>query len=381
MEHWTRRRWLESTLAVAAGVALGGCAKNAVDPHVVLPRAPASTGLVRLDLNENPFGPSPGAVDAIREQLGTLSRYTSEDAASVLAHQIADLEGVPVEQIVLGEVLEPLGLHIAREKGAGAEIVYSNPGYTALADASRSVGGSAIGVPLDARLENDLGALAARVGERTAAVFLVNPHNPSGTISDPSALGAFVRDGSRRTLVIVDEAYLEYQPDAAARTCAARVRSGDNVVVFRTFSKIHGLAALPMGYAIAPPGLADALKKNGVGHARSLDRLAVAAAGASLRDTSFLEHVRTKVAEERARWTTTLDSLGLRHSDARASFVFFETGRPHATFASAMRAHGVEIGRAFAPLDTWARVSIGLPEENAFAQAALRDVLRGRVRL
>lgn len=254
--------------------------------------------------------------------------------------------------------------------------MYSTPGYTALTDAAKVVGGAGVGVPLSRSLENDLPALAARINERTAALFLVNPHNPSGVVSDPAVLFEFVRGVSRRTLVIVDEAYLEYLPDFAARTCAALVREGGNVVVFRTFSKIYGFAGQPMGYALLPAALSAELKGNGVGHARSLSRLAVAAAGASLRDPSFVAGVRMTVARERERWTATLDELGLRHSDARGNFVFFETGRPHGAFAAAMRARGIDIGRSFPPLDTWARISIGLPDENAAAQAALRATMR-----
>jgi histidinol-phosphate aminotransferase len=135
---------------------------------------------------------------------------------------------------------------------------------------------------LDNRLENDLAALGGRVGASTRALFLVNPHNPSGTVSDAAAFHAFVSEMARRTLVIVDEAYLEFLEDFAVRTCVSHVRAGENVAVFRTFSKIYGLAALPFGYAVLPHGLAGSLKRRGVGSARSLDRLAVAAASASL---------------------------------------------------------------------------------------------------
>lgn len=362
---------------------LGGCRATAASGSARrTPTSPSmasktsSSDLIHLDLNESPFGPSPRAIEAIQAEVMKVARYTSDDEVAALTKTIANIENVRSEQVVLGEVLEPLGLHLALAKGHGAEVVYSTPGYTALTDAAKVVGGAGVGVPLSGSLGNNLPALAARVGERTAALFLVNPHNPSGVVSDATALFEFVREMSKRTLVIVDEAYLEYLTDFAARTCATLVREEGNVVVFRTFSKIYGFAGQPMGYALMPTSLADKLKENGVGHARSLSRLAVAAAGASLRDASFIDGVRMKVAKERARWTATLDELGLRHSDARGNFVFFETGRPHAAFAAAMRARGIDIGRMFPPLDTWARISIGLPAENANAQAALRAIMR-----
>jgi histidinol-phosphate aminotransferase len=325
-------------------------------------------------LNENPLGPSPAVIRAIEGQLGALSRYTADEAAA-LAQQIAAIEQVPTEQIVLGEVLEPLGAYLVQDDGARKEIVYSTPGYTALADAAKAAGGAGVGVPLDARLENDLANLRERVGASTRALFVVNPHNPSGTVSDAAVFHEFVSDTARRTLVIVDEAYLEFLDDFAVRSSVRHAREGENVAVFRTLSKIHGLAGLPFGYAVLPRRLAEELQRRGVGNPRSLDRLAVAAASASLRDTSFVASVRSRVAIERARWSVILDALGVRRAEARGNFVFFETRRPHTEIAAAMRSRGVDIGRSFPPLDQWARVSIGLPEENAYAQAALREVL------
>jgi histidinol-phosphate aminotransferase len=374
----SRRLWIGSSLAVLAGTAIdvggaGGCTPTApaATPVPTVPKAV----LIRLGLNENPFGPSPSAIRAIEGQLATLSRYTGDEAAA-LAQQVAAIEQVPTEQVVLGEVLEPLGAYLVQEDGARKEIVYSTPGYTALADAAQSAGGAGVGVPLDARLENDLAALREHVGASTRALFVVNPHNPSGTVSDAAVFHEFVSEMARRTLVIVDEAYLEFLDDFAVRSSVRHAREGENVAVFRTLSKIHGLAGLPFGYAVLPRRLAEELRRRGVGNTRSLDRLAVAAASASLRDTSFVASVRSKVAIERARWAAILDALGVRRTEARGNFVFFETRRPHADIAAAMRSRGVDIGRPFPPLEQWARVSIGLPDENAYAQAALREVLR-----
>jgi histidinol-phosphate aminotransferase len=149
-----------------------------------------------------------------------------------------------------------------------------------------------------------------------------------------------------------------------------------NVAVFRTFSKCYGLAALPLGYAVVPCALAEMLRRRGVGIPRSLNRLSVVAAAASLRDGAYLAAVREQVTAERARWLSTLRELNLRTCEWHGNFVFFETGRPHREFAAAMLSAGVNIGRSFPPLDGWARISIGLPEENALAQEALRALLR-----
>jgi len=152
-------------------------------------------------------------------------------------------------------------------------------------------------------------------------------------------------------------------------------RNGANVVVFRTFGKIYGLAGMPMGYAVAPKRLAASLKRNGVGAAHTLNRLALAAAAASLRDPGYVDRIRSKVIEERQKWHGLLDTIGRRRSDSRGNFVFFETGQSHGVSAAQFINEGIEIARAFAPFDHWVRISIGLPAENARARDAIKKLL------
>ncbi len=369
---FTRRHWLKTGGATLAALTLAPRLTFAAAPP---DRLPAPTGPVRLTLNENPFGPSLRVGEALAKNLSGLARYTTSEEVAVLVRQIAALEQIPPEHIILGEILEPLGLQLSLNGGPGGEFLYSTPGYNALVDAASPVGGVSVAVPLDAGQRNDLPALREKISPRTRAVFLVNPHNPSGTVHGPDEFKDFVRDASRQTLVIVDEAYLEFTEDFAARTATSLVRAGQNVVVFRTLSKAYGLAALPVGYAIVPPALADTLRRAGVGQPRSLNRLALVAASAALADQAFVAAVRARVAAERLAWHDLFRELGVRHADSRGNFVFFETRVPHRTFAAALLARGVDIGRAFPPLDTWARISIGLPEENASARAAVRQIL------
>lgn len=344
-----------------AGSASGGAAFS---PGMAARRS------IDLARNESPFGPSPLALQAVQDATSEIARYTGADAHR-LEHAIAAREGVAAEQIILGEILDSLGLQLALDGGPGGEFIYSEPGYMALVDAVGAAGGVVVGVPLDADLKNDLAAIAARVSRRTRAVYVVNPHSPTGTTLDPGVFKSFLRDVAEHTNVVVDEAYLEYEPEFARNSAVEITREGGNVIVFRTFSKIYGLAGLSIGYAVAPRRLADRLKRNGLGAPHSLNRLAVAAAAASLRDTTHIERISSKVREEREKWHALLGRLGRRHSDARGNFVFFETGQPHATVAAALRSAGIEIGRANPPLDQWVRVSIGLPGENDLARDAV----------
>jgi histidinol-phosphate aminotransferase len=203
----------------------------------------------------------------------------------------------------------------------------------------------------------------------------VNPHNPTGTVNEGEEFKRFLHKNSQNVIVIVDEAYLEYTADFMSRSAVSLLRDGANVVVFRTFDKIRALAGLPIGYVLAPRALADSLRKQGAGDAESLGRLNIVAASAALGDMAQMVRTRMTVARERKIWLSVLHDLELQHSEPNANFIFFNAGIPQPKFAAAMLSQGVDIGRAHPPYVNWARITIGLPEENRRAQAALRHVL------
>jgi len=372
--HLSRRNLLK-----ASGIALGVQAFPLLSAFSEAPPstlAASSVPLVRLSFNENPYGPSPRVAEAIQRELTHLNRYADVNAAQQLAEQIAAHEHLPVEQVVLGEILGLLGTVLASEGGPGSEFLYSAPGYLALIDAAARLGGVGVPVPLNAHYENDLAALSQKITSKTRAIYLVNPHNPTGTVSDNRAFKYFLGASSQHAVAIVDEAYLEYTEDFNERSAVSLVRQGANVAVFRTFDKIHGLAGLPIGYVLAPRALANTLRKQGAGDAEALGRLNIAAAAAALSDTAQVAHTRATVAGERSKWQIVLDDLKLPHTDSHTNFIFFDAGQPQSKLAAALRAQSIDIGRAHPPFSNWARITIGLPEENLRAQAALRQALR-----
>jgi histidinol-phosphate aminotransferase len=372
--HLTRR-----SLIKASGLALGVPFFLPTDAFAVNSEDP-SRNLIHLNLNENAFGSSSSIVPAIQKEFPRLSRYADAALAQAFAEQIAAYERIPVEQVVLGEILGALGLYLGSQGGPGGEFVYSTPGYLALIDSAARVGGVGIPVPLNSQYGNDLDALASKVNAKTRALYLINPHNPTGTVSDDTAFKHFLRETSRQVPVIVDEAYLEYTADFESRSAVSLVREGENVLVFRTFDKIHGLAGLPIGYTLVPGPLAEALHKQGLGDAESLGRFNIVAASAALSDTAHVRQVRTLVADERTKWIAVLDELKIQHTQSVASFIFFDTGRPQAELAISLRARGVDIGRAFPPYTNWARITIGRPEENRIVQQNLCETLQDRSR-
>ncbi|HEY0327976.1 MAG TPA: histidinol-phosphate transaminase [Rhodopseudomonas sp.] len=335
---------------------------------------PPQPAPIRLSLNENPLGPSPLALQAVKVALTDLSSYPVDARAELMA-TIAARENLPTGQIVLGECLNVLGLYVSAQGGPGGEFISCEPGYTALVDAVVPVGGRVVGIPLTDRLENDFAAIARRVNDRTRAVYLVNPHNPTGIVAPATEFIDFVRRLSERTLVIVDEAYLDFLPDFDQLTAAGLVRDGARVVVFRTFAKLHGLAGLCFGYALAPADLAAALNQLGVGAFFDLNRLSVAAANASLRDATYIASVRAAVAAEREAWHALFRQHDVRFTDSQGNFVFFDAKRPHHEVAAALAGKGIAIGRGYPALPNWVRISIGKVEHNAIVRHAVADLL------
>lgn len=372
----SRRQWLLSSGATLAGLALSSRLLNFEARAQLTPERLAATAPVkaRLSLNENPFGPSPAAMRAIEDCLagGKACRYPYGEVGE-LVDLIARKEGVTPDHIVLGigssEILETVGGHFGLLKG---EAIYAAPGYLQLPNAVQALGGTAVAVPVNARQEHDLEAMAARTNNPNSIVYIANPNNPTGTVVATDVLREFIAAVSSRAFVFVDEAYLDIADDYAGRTVVGLVKQHENLLVARTFSKIYGLAGMRIGYGVTSPAFAARIRGYGLGMTTFPS---VMAAIASLKDTAYVPATRAKIVGEREKLLALLRELKRPYAASQTNFVFFHTGRPHAEVQAAMRAQSVSIARAFPPMLDWARITIGLPEENALAREALRKVL------
>lgn len=334
------------------------------------PEAPPSAAHpLLMHWNENPYGPSPAALEAMAGTRSSIQRYVSPRDEDALVELLAEREGVRPQQIVTGtgsgEVLRALGAWAARQ---GGEIITADPTYDELVEYARLNGASVVAVPLDAALRHDLPAMLAAVTERTRLVYVCNPHNPSGTAFTGDTLANFIRALPRHVTAVIDEAYLELAADPAITSMISLVREGRNVVVLRTFSKIHGMAGLRFGYAVAPSALAEAF---GAYRMTWANLFVPSAVRASLADTAHLEQTRALLLEDRQRIAARLAARGMRHAQAHGNFVFFDTGRPLAEFAAHMRHHHIVVGRAFPPYLTWCRITVGTRREVDWFLAAL----------
>jgi histidinol-phosphate aminotransferase len=325
---------------------------------------------IKLASNENPLGPSPRAVEAVRGAADQIHRYP-DGASFELRRALSERLGVGGNQIVFGcggdEILELIAKTLM---GPGDEVVYGWPSFAMYPIVIQGMGATGVPVPLDGDFVHDLDAMAAAVTDRTSLVMLCNPNNPTGTSVGAEAFDRFVEALPEDVILAVDEAYWEFmrrpdRPDVIEWTSR---RPG--TLTLRTFSKVYGLAGLRIGYGVADPELASYLER--ARHPFNVNRLAEVGALAALDDE---EHVRRTLelnATGIAYLTAELAGLGIETWPTDANFLLARTG---ADVFDALLSRGV-IVRPMGGfgLPDHVRISIGLPEENERLIKTLTEV-------
>jgi histidinol-phosphate aminotransferase len=331
--------------------------------------------LVRLDKNENPVGPFASARQAVLDQWSEANRYP-DGAERALVAAIAAYHGVTPEHVVLGAGSGEILQVVTRLFTSPARpLVQAHPTFEAPGRTAESLGHRVVSIPVTAALALDLDHMidAAR---GAGLVFLCNPNNPTGTVHGAEAVrGAIarIRERSPGTTILVDEAYHDYVDDPAYASMVPLAARDPWVVVSRTFSKAHGLAGLRVGYAIAAPETAVALRAARLGN--GVNQLAAAAAHAALADTAALraEQARNRAVRDDLRAFFT--GLGYAVGQAEVNFLMVDLKRPAADVRAACRAKGVAVGRPFPPLTTHLRISLGTQPQVDRAKDVLRAVL------
>lgn len=317
---------------------------------------PAAPGEFKLSSNENPFPPLPSVIAAIESEL-QLNRYPDGSAVELTA-KLAEFTGLPPESIVIGPgsitILQQLLLAVA---GRGDEVIYpwrSFEGYPTVVTIS---GATNVPVPLKADFSHDLEAMAAAVTERTRAILLCTPNNPTGNVLTTDQVEQFLASVPSDVLVVLDEAYIDFVRDDAAVDGLALLAKYPNLVTARTFSKAHGLANLRVGYALGNPDVIDVVKTAGLPMA--VPDLTQRAAIASI---DAIDEVRARVDHivgVRNRVVAGLSDQGWEIPPTQANFVWLPLGAASVAAGEAFAQHGV-VARVFA--DSGVRVSIGEDE-------------------
>lgn len=331
--------------------------------------------IIKLASNENPRGPSPRALAAITAAAADLTRYPDGNGFALKAALSRRL-GVAPDRIVLGngsnDVLE-LAAHAFLR--AGDHAVYSQYAFIVYPLATQARG--ALGIEVPARHHgHDLDAMRAAITPRTRIVFIANPNNPTGTWLAGHAVESFIASVPRDVLVVLDEAYNEYLGPSEQADSIAWTERYPNLVVSRTFSKAHGLAALRVGYGVMNAAVADLL--NRVRQPFNVNALAQAAAIAALEDSAYVEESRRQNREGMRQLEAGLAARSIRYLPSHGNFVLIEVGDA-AEIDRRLLQQGV-IVRPVANygLPRWLRVTVGLPAENARFLAALESALRAR---
>ncbi|WP_439639088.1 histidinol-phosphate transaminase [Nevskia sp.] len=340
------------------------------------------TDVIKLASNENPLGPSPKVKTALAEHAanGNVSLYPDGGGFRLKA-KIAEFHGIDASRITLGNGSNDLLEFIARVfLGPGRKALFSEYCFAVYPLATLAQNAEAIvakALPADHPVMpfgHDLDALAAALTPEVSVVMIANPNNPTGTWVEPAALEAFIAKVPAQTIVVLDEAYIEYFDPALKPDSRAWLDRYPNLVVTRTFSKTYGLAGLRAGYALSHASVADLL--NRVRQPFNLNMLALLAAEVALGDQAHVAQAVELNRSEMARLKAEFSALGLKVLPSQANFLTFNVGRDAAPVHKGLLERGV-IVRPMASygMPTWLRVSIGTAAENTRFLEALKAAL------
>lgn len=316
--------------------------------------------LVKLASNESPLPPFPAVRDAIVAAVPGINRYPDNDCWD-LRHALAKHHRVPPDHVWVAagssEILRVAALAVG---GPGTTAVFASPSFSIYRLGSILAHGTPVEVPLDGARTHDVDAMVAAVRPDTTIVYVCNPNNPTGSYLPPDAVAALVDGVPESALVVVDEAYEEFVTRPGHVSAIGLALDRPHVLVARTFSKIYGLAALRVGYAISrPETLAEIRKAQAPFTVTSLGQVAAVEA---LAHPGEVEDRRRANAEGRELISAALRAGGVEHTPSEANFVSFRLGPDAAATTESFLRAGI-IVRPFD--DGWVRVSVGSPTENA----------------
>ncbi len=351
------------------------CDLHAYEPGKPIEETARELGLdpkdiVKLASNENPLGPSPLAKEAMREAIEKAHLYP-DGGGYRLRQSIAERQGLGMENIVLGngsnEIIELLCHSFLNP---GAELIAAEHAFVVYKLMASLFGARYVEVP-DPGFVHDLDAMAAAITENTRLLFIANPNNPTGTMVDEAALDRFMDKVPEHVVVCFDEAYFEFL-DTPPKT-VKYVKEGRNVCILRTCSKIHGLAALRIGYGLASSGVAAILQK--ARQPFNANAIAQAGALAGLADDEHIERTRAVNREGLAFWQEAFRERGLNFIPSVANFVMVKVGDGDAVFQEMLKRGVIVRALRSYKQPEWIRISVGTPEQNQRGLEVLDEVL------
>jgi histidinol-phosphate aminotransferase len=365
----SRRRFAQ-LLGAGAAAAVARPALSFATPKTF--EVAAASKVVRLSANENPYGPSPKALQAITDSFGLACRYPDEHN-NVLIEKLAKLNDVNRDQILLGDGSGEI-LKLCAETFTGKErgkLVAADPTFEAILNNASVNGAEVVKVPLTSGFAHDLPKMLAVAKE--GLLYICNPNNPTASITTKNELREFIANTPHQTMILVDEAYFHYADSPDYESMIPLVKDHPNLIVARTFSKIYGMAGLRCGYCVAQKETVERMRPHQMWD--SVNCMALAAASASLDDPEQVPNGQRLNSEVKAFVTGELDKMGYKSIPSQANFIMFDCKRPVAPLIQAFKQRNVQVGRLFPALPNYMRLTIGKRAEMEIFLSAFRQVM------
>ncbi|SFU39520.1 histidinol-phosphate aminotransferase [Pustulibacterium marinum] len=333
-----------------------------------------STVKARLVWNENPYGPSNKAQEAFAKAVVEGNHY-SWGSLNKLVTKICKNENVKPSQIMMGpgssDLLEKVAMVYFQN---GGNIISADPSYMSLVAVAEASGGTWKPIKLTDDYQHDLDAMEAAIDADTKLVYITNPNNPTATLTNPKKLENFCKRVSKKVPIFIDEAYIELSEAGMKNSMVHLVEKGHDVMVARTFSKIHGMAGLRVGYMAASENIINKIgeiTRGGMG----ITGPSIAAANASLDDAEYLDMCKTELTKARIDTMAYLKSKGIDYMPSQTNFVIFPIDMEGDVFLEKVYAKKIVV-RAFNFWDqNWCRVSMGKPKEMQYFFEAMDEIL------
>lgn len=396
----TRRRFAQ-LLGVGAAYAAANPGLSLATPRIsanfaaVLRGVPANG--VRLNSNENPYGPSRMALQAMSDAFKLAWRYPDEHA-DLLVDMLAKINGVDREQILLGdgsgEILKLCAaaftgpvedgrrqtIQLATPTRGGAlrsfspgrgKLIVADPTFEAMVNHATVGGAQVVKVPLTKTFSHDVARMSAAAQQ--GLIYICNPNNPTASITPKNELRELILRTPPETMILVDEAYYHYADSPDYESVIPLIKDHANLIVARTFSKIYGMAGLRCGYCIAQKQTIQRLRPHQTWD--SVNIMAIVAAIASLNDSDQVANGRKLNSETRAYLSSELKATGYGHIPSQANFVMIDMRRPISPLLAGLKQRGVQVGRLFPSLPNHMRVTVGKRSEMETFLTAFREVI------
>jgi histidinol-phosphate aminotransferase len=319
-------------------------------------------GIILLNNNENPYGPSERVLTTMRDALIEAHRYPDE-AREELVRRIATEHSVKTSQVLLGcGSTEILRATASAFLGRGKKLMVAKPTFEAITDYAKAADAEVISVPINRGFAHDLNGMLTRMNPATTLVYICNPNNPTGTLTPRKDLEEFLGKLPATTYVVIDEAYHHFaEPSANYVSFIDRPVSNPRVIVARTFSKVYGMAGMRLGYAISDASVCERLRPQVTQD--NVNASVARGAIAALNDTASLRTAIKRNADDRQEFINEAQGRALKPLPSHTNFVMMDTTLQVAQVIEHFKKHKILVGRPFPPMNTYLRVSLGTPKE------------------